>query len=225
MRLTQGRFDDATVYSDDPTSTARSFVEEGAEALHLVDLDGARFGEARNLDSIIEIRESVGVPIQVGGGIRTSSAATRLYEAGIDRIILGTAASESPALLRELLDSYDPRRVAAAIDVRDGRVAIEGWETESARALDDVIDDIKGQGVGWVVCTDVRRDGVLTGPSDSLARRMVSKGFEVIVAGGIARVQDVVRMRDVGAAGCIIGRALYTGSISLSEALEAARAD
>jgi phosphoribosylformimino-5-aminoimidazole carboxamide ribotide isomerase len=115
--------------------------------------------------------------------------------------------------------------VAAGIDIRDGRVAIEGWETESARSLDEVIDDLKAQGVRWVVCTDVQRDGVLAGPSEALAQRMVSEKFEVIVAGGIASVADIARIRDVGAAGCIIGRALYTGSISLPDALEAARAD
>ncbi len=225
VRLNQGRFDDATLYSDDPLAVARGFVASGAEALHIVDLDGARLGKIKNLDWIVRIRDEVSVPIQVGGGIRTFAAATRLYKAGIDRIVFGTVAAESPGLLRKLIASRGAAKVAAGIDVREERVASEGWEAEFTRSPDQVVEEMKALGVRWVVCTDVRRAGLQTGPSTSLTAQMVAEGFDVIAAGGISSVEDVARVRETGAAGCIIGRALYTGAVSLPEAMEAARAD
>ncbi len=225
VRLRQGRFEDVTVYSDDPTRVAREFVDAGAEALHIVDLDGARRGQPEYLNLVSRIRAQVGVPIEFGGGVRTFDVASRIYEAGIERIIFGTAAAEAPGLLRQIREHYAPERVAAGIDVRDGRIAIEGWEAESSRDLSDVLDSLHTQGVGWVVCTDVNRDGVLAGPSYDLTRQMIEAGFQVIVAGGVSTLEDVARVRDTGAAGCIIGRAIYTGRVKLEEALEVARAD
>ncbi|MGD8700562.1 MAG: 1-(5-phosphoribosyl)-5-[(5-phosphoribosylamino)methylideneamino]imidazole-4-carboxamide isomerase [Gemmatimonadales bacterium] len=225
VRLRQGRFEDVTVYSDDPTAVAREFVAAGAEALHIVDLDGARHGRPRNLDLVYRIRAQVGVPIEFGGGVRTFALASRIYESGIERIIFGTAAAEAPLLLRRIRERYAPERVAAGIDVRDGRIAIEGWEKESSRDLSDTLDGLATHGVGWVVCTDVNRDGVLTGPSYDLARQIIEAGFQVIVAGGVASLDDIARVREAGAAGCILGSAIYTGRVKLEEALEVARAD
>ena len=224
VRLKQGRFDSATVYSDDPVAVARSYVDEGAEALHVVDLEGARLGKAKNLDWIYRIRASVSVPIQVGGGIRTFALATRLYDAGIDRVVLGTAAAEAPGLLAKLLKRFDPDWIAASVDLREGRVAIQGWESESSRPLEQVLVNLESLGVRWLVCTDVARDGTLSGPGYELARRMTGEGFRVIIAGGVATIGDIVTLREMGAAGCIIGSALYTGALSLAKALEAARA-
>jgi phosphoribosylformimino-5-aminoimidazole carboxamide ribotide isomerase len=225
VRLRRGRFDHVTVYSDDPLAVARSFVEQGAEALHVVDLDGARLGKAGNLEWIYRIRAGVSVPLQVGGGVRTFALAARLYGAGIDRVVFGTAAVEDPRLLRKVLERYEPDRVAAALDLREGHLAIEGWTSDSRRGLDEVLGDLSERGVRWVVCTDVSRDGVLSGPSHELARRISAQGFRVIIAGGVATLDDVVRVREAGAAGCIIGSALYTGRLALPEAIEAARAD
>ena len=224
VRLRQGRFDESTVYSDDPVAVARAFVEMGAEALHVVDLEGARLGKAVNLEWIHRIRRAVPVPIQVGGGIRAFAPANRLFAAGIDRIVLGTAAIRDPRLLSRLLRAFDSDRVAASLDIENGELAIEGWETKSGRKLDDVLVELQSVGLRWAMCTDVTRDGVLMGPGLEAARRIIDAGFDVIIAGGIATTEDIARVCDSGAAGCIIGSALYSGRLSLREALETARA-
>ncbi|MGD2215109.1 MAG: 1-(5-phosphoribosyl)-5-[(5-phosphoribosylamino)methylideneamino] imidazole-4-carboxamide isomerase [Gemmatimonadales bacterium] len=222
--LRQGRFDEAIVHSDDPVSVARGWVDRGAEALHVVDLDGARLGKAKNLEAIYRIRERVEVRIQVGGGVRTFSLANRLLEAGIDRIVLGTAAVEEPRLLYKLLEHFGPDQVAAGLDLRDGRLVIQGRDMEATPHLEEVLTNLDTIGLRWLVCTDVMRDGTLIGPSLDLARRMISAGFLVIVGGGVATVDDVMTIRRTGAAGCIIGTALYGGMLLLPEAIEAGRA-
>lgn len=225
VRLRQGRFEEPTIYSEDPVEVARGFVERGARALHVVDLDGARTGSARNLGWIDRIREEVPVTLQVGGGIRDGAMAVHLLDGGIDRIVLGTAAVENSGLLRELLAKYPPDRVAAGLDVREGKLAVRGWQHESNRRLTEVLNDLEDLGLRRLVCTDVTRDGILVGPSHELAASMVRAGFDVTIAGGIATADDIRHIRRSGAAACIIGSALYTGMLSLSEALEAARAD
>ncbi len=224
VRLRHGRSDAATVYSDNPVAVARSFVDQGAEGLHLADLEGARLGRGKNLEWIYRIREAVSVPIQVGGGIRTFALATRLCKAGIDRVVVGTAAAEDLGFLAKLLKRFDPDRVAASIELRHGRLAIQGRESESNRALEQVLVNLESLGVRWLVCTDVARDGTLAGSGYALARRMTGEGFRVIVAGGVATIGDIRMIREIGAAGCIIGSALYEGALSLPQALEAARA-
>lgn len=223
VRLRQGRFDEATVHSDDPAAVARTFVEGGAEGLHIVDLDGARLGKAKNIDWIFRIRETVSVPLQVAGGIRTFSLASRLIGAGIERVALGTAATEDPRLLEKLLQQYDADRIAAALDIRDGNLVIEGRETESVHKLEAVLATLRTLGVRWIVCTDVTRDGILIGPSYELAERLVIEGFKVIISGGIATVDDIARIRATRAAGCIIGSALYGGLLTIEAARSAAR--
>lgn len=224
VRLRQGRFDEPTVYSDDPTAVARDFAAQGAEALHVVDLEGARLGKAKNLDSVFSIREAVRVFLQVGGGIRTFALGSRLLEAGVDRVVCGTAAADDPRLIAKLLERYGPDYVAAAVDLREGKVAIRGWETESEKSLDEVLRDLRTAGARWIVCTDITRDGMLAGPSLDAARRIADEGFRVIAAGGIATPEHIVRLRDAGAAGCVIGSALYEGALTLADALESARA-
>ncbi|NIR46070.1 MAG: 1-(5-phosphoribosyl)-5-[(5-phosphoribosylamino)methylideneamino]imidazole-4-carboxamide isomerase [Gemmatimonadetes bacterium] len=222
VRLRQGRFDEATVHSEDPVSVARSFVEGGALGLHIVDLDGARLGKARNLDWIYRIREVVSVPLQVGGGIRTFALASRLLKAGVDRIVLGTAAAEDPRLLQKVLEGWDPDRVAAALDMRDGKLVVQGRESESARTVEQVLEKLRALNVRWLVCTDVTRDGILIGPNQELTTQMVAEGFRVVISGGVATLEDIERIRDAGAAGCIIGSAFYGGILTIAEANVAA---
>jgi phosphoribosylformimino-5-aminoimidazole carboxamide ribotide isomerase len=224
VRLRQGRFDEATVYSDDPVAVATSFVEQGAEMLHIVDLDGARSGESKNLEWIYRIRQKVSAPIQLGGGVRSLAVARRLYEAGVDRIVFGTAAAEDPRLLFTVLEHFPTDRLAAAIDIREGRLAIEGWEQESSKELGEVLDNMSTLGVRWVVCTDVNRDGLLVGPSYDLAGEIIRKGFLVVIAGGVATLDDIAKVRGMGAAGCIVGSALYGGMLTLPDAIKAAGA-
>jgi len=225
VRLRQGRFDEATIYSDEPDAVARTFVAEGADALHVVDLEGARDGKPRNLDWIMRIRRAVPVTLQVGGGVRTMAVADKLLKAGVDRVVLGTIAAERPRLLRKVLKRLPVDRVAVSVDVRDGRLAIRGWTEESRRSVEDVLGTLREFGLRNLVCTDVNRDGILGGPSFDLTRQMIAAGFEVTVAGGVATAKDVRRVKESGAAGCIIGSALYTQMLSLRKALEAARAD
>ena len=222
VRLRQGRFDEATVHSDDPVAVARTFVAQGAQALQVIDLDGARLGKAGNLDSIYRIRDAVDVPLQVGGGIRTFSLASRLFKAGIDRIVFGTAAAEDPRLLSKVLEVYDADRVAAALDMRGGHLMIEGRETESVRNLDQVLANLKTPGIRWIVCTDITRDGILIGPNYDLAERLVAEGFKVIISGGVATVDDIAMIRGARAAACIIGSAFYGGLLTFRDANAAA---
>ena len=225
VRLRQGRFDQPTVYSEDPATVARSFVDQGAEALHVVDLDGARSGKPRNRGAVLAIREAVSAFLQVGGGVRTLSLAAQLLEAGVDRVICGTAAADDPRLVTKLIARYGPDYVAAGVDLREGKIAIRGWESESVKTLDEVLADLRAAAARWIVCTDVTRDGMLAGPSFESVRRIASEGFQVIAAGGVAAAEHIVRLREVGAAGCIIGSALYEGALTLEDALESARAD
>jgi phosphoribosylformimino-5-aminoimidazole carboxamide ribotide isomerase len=224
VRLRQGRFDEATVHSDDPVGVARNFVEAGAEALHIVDLDGARLGHAKNIDWIYRIRDRVDVPIQIGGGVRSFAVANRLFEAGINRIVLGTAAVEDPRLLYKLLDHYSPDEVAAALDLVEDRLVVQGRVSPAGQDMDQVLASLHTIGVRWVVCTDVMRDGILIGPSLELTKRVIQEGFIVIAGGGVATVDDVVRIRQTGAAGCVVGSALYGGLLSLPEAVAAGHA-
>lgn len=225
VRLRQGRFDEPTVYSDDPAAVARTFVAQGAEALHVVDLEGARSGKARNLASVLAIREAVQAFLQVGGGIRTFALGARLLEAGVDRVVCGTAAADDPRLVAKLIGRYGPETVAAAVDLREGKVAIRGWEAQSEKDLVEVLRDLRAAAARWIVCTDVTRDGMLAGPSLDIVRRIVQEGFQVIAAGGVAAPEHIVRLREAGAAGCVIGSALYEGALTLAAALESARAD
>ncbi|MGH7546515.1 MAG: HisA/HisF-related TIM barrel protein, partial [Gemmatimonadota bacterium] len=192
VRLRQGRFDEPTVYSDDPTAVARSFVAQGAQAIHVVDLDGARSGKPRNLDSVLAIREAVRVLLQAGGGVRTLALGARCLEAGVDRVVCGTAAADDPRLVAKLVRRYGADRVAAGVDVREGKVAIRGWESESERTLDEVLRDLRSASARWIVCTDVTRDGMLAGPSLEGVRRIAAEGFQVIAAGGVAAPEHIV---------------------------------
>lgn len=226
VRLHQGRFDRVTVYSEEPLDMARRWLDEGAEALHIVDLEGARLGKAHNLDSIYGIRSAFPeVLLEVGGGIRTFALACRLLDAGIDRVVFGTAAVRDPRLLRKLRDRYEADRIVGALDLREGRLTIEGWEEESERGLEDVLAGLRQIGIEWVACTEVARDGTLSGPGLDTASVLIDRGFRVIVAGGIHRPEQIRALRSLGAAGCIIGSALYEGALDLGVALEAARAD
>lgn len=223
VRLRQGRFDTVTVYSDDPVAVAREFVERGATALHVVDLEGAREGRARNLESVLRIRAAVPAFLQVGGGIRTFAGAAQLVEGGVDRVVIGTAAAENAGILEKCLETYGPEFVAAALDLRDGRVAVRGWTGLADSTADAMANALAHAGVRWLVLTDVTRDGTRAGPSLDWGARLLQLGFRVIVAGGVASVADIAALRRIGAAGSVIGTALYEGALRLADALAAAR--
>jgi phosphoribosylformimino-5-aminoimidazole carboxamide ribotide isomerase len=221
VQLVQGRYDRETVFSDDPVATARRWEEQGAPRLHVVDLDGAREGEPKNLAVVGEIARAVSIPVQLGGGIRDEVTARRALGLGVQRVIIGTAALD-PAAARTMIDAMG-ESVAAGIDARDGRVAVRGWlDTTEMRAL-DLARQLVGLGIRWIIFTDIKRDGMLTGPNVTALREMV-QGVEasIIASGGIATADDIRAVRDAGASGAIIGTALYAGRLTLQDALEAA---
>lgn len=219
VRLTQGRYDDMTVFSDEPVNTAIKFQEAGALWLHVVDLDGAR-GDANNRGLIIKIASKLNIPVQTGGGIRTLDDIKELLESGIARVILGTAAVKNPELVAKAVSLYNDR-IAAGIDAKDGYVAIEGWEKVSRIKALDLAKTMEEAGVKTIIYTDIATDGMLSGPNLNAMAEMVEKvNVEVIASGGVSKVEDLLALKEAGVHGVIVGKALYTGSVDLKEALE-----
>jgi phosphoribosylformimino-5-aminoimidazole carboxamide ribotide isomerase len=221
VRLIQGDYAREMVFGDDPAAMAKHWEEHGATRLHVVDLDGAREGEPRNLAVVERIAGAARIPVELGGGIRTEEIARRALDAGVDRVIIGTAALDRAAA-RRLAEALGEAMVAG-IDARDGRVAVRGWlETSDIRAV-DLGREMAALGVKWIVFTDIGSDGMLQGPNVPALREMVeSVDASIIASGGITTVDDVKAVRDTGAAAAIIGRALYEGRLSLEEAMAAA---
>lgn len=223
VRLYQGNYDAVTRFSDDPLETARSYAEQGAEALHVVDLDGARTGRPVNAALIGRIVSEVDLPVQVGGGIRTTEHLSDYLRSGVHRVLVGTMAVSDQDWLADAVAEYGPDRVAAAVDVRDGEVLIKGWLAGSGRDPECVAASLEAIGIETLLYTDTRRDGTLTSVDVEGTRRFVEAGFKVIAAGGVSSVTDVSRLRRAGAAGAVIGSALYSGRITLADARKAAR--
>ena len=222
VRLEQGDFDRVTRFSADPVTLAREFADEGAKALHVVDLVGAKQGRPAHQELIGRILDAFGGPVQVGGGIRTKQQALDYLESGVHRLLLGTAAVSGLEWPAELAERYGPDRIAAAVDVRDGMVLQEGWLTRSGEDVESISALLRSSGIDTVLYTDTRRDGTLTSVDRVGTRQLVESGFRVIAAGGVSSTADIRALRDAGAAGAVIGSALYHGRLSLREALEAA---
>jgi phosphoribosylformimino-5-aminoimidazole carboxamide ribotide isomerase len=221
VRLVQGRYDRETVFSDDPAAMAKRWEAEGAQRLHVVDLDGARDGEPKNLDAVTAIVRAVKIPVQLGGGIRTPEIARRALDLGVQRVIIGTAALD-PEVAKTIIEDLG-ESVVAGIDTRRGRVAARGWLDDTEVSAIELGRRLAAAGVRWIVFTDIMHDGMLVGPNLPALREMV-EGVDasIIASGGITTVEDVRAVRDAGAAGAIIGTALYTGRLDLKDVLEAA---
>lgn len=214
VRLTKGDYSQVKEYSANPSEVARKFKEAGAEMLHVVDLEGAKEGKLVNLETIKELVE-VGLPIQIGGGIRNYESAKKLLNLGVSRVILGTAAVYDPDLLKRLIDEFGTDRIVISVDIKDGKVAVKGWKKVSEVSVEDFLEKLKELGVKTLIITDISRDGMLEGVNiESLP-----KGFEVIVAGGVTSIDDIVKLQELGADGIIIGKALYERRIDLKQAL------
>ena len=221
VRLAQGRYDDATVYGDDPAAMAQRFCAHPLRRLHVVDLDGAKAGRPVNRDAVAAIVGAAkGVPVQLGGGLRTAASVEEALALGVGRVVLGTAALRDPALVRECARRF-PGRVAVGIDARDGRVAAEGWTEASDVDATELALRFADAGVAAIVHTDIARDGMLQGPNlEASARLAKDVPIPVIVSGGVSSLGDV-RRAAACVAGAIVGRALYTGALDLAAALEA----
>ncbi len=221
VRLTQGRFEEETVYYDDPVQAALLWQSQGAKYLHIVDLDGAREGEPKNLDPLRRILQAVKIPLQFGGGIRTKECAIQTLNMGADRVILGTKVIDSPEIIEELCKEY-PGRIAVGLDHKAGHVAIKGWLEVSEFTLIDLARQIGKANPAVIIVTDISRDGMLQGPDTALLKQLL-QGIKtpVIASGGIASVEHLKTLSHLGVQGVIIGKALYTGAIRLKEAIEA----
>lgn len=221
VRLLQGDYDRETVFGDDPVAMARRFVAAGARRLHVVDLDGAKAGAPVQAELVGRIVQAAGVPCQIGGGIRTLETARRYADVGVARVVVGSVAIEQPHLLEEMAAAL-PGRIVLGLDARDGRVAVRGWiETSPLTAL-DVARRHERLPLAALVYTDIATDGTLGGPNLAALRDMVNAvKLPVVASGGIATAADLVQVAKAGAAGCIVGRALYDGGLSLTAAATA----
>jgi len=222
VRLRQGDYHQETVYSDAPDSMARQWVALGAERLHLVDLEGAREGRSANGSSVLSILKAVGVPCQLGGGIRDEATIADLLALGLDRLVIGTRAVKDPDWFRAMCRRF-PHRLVAGIDAREGRVATDGWLETSRVEATRLARDLTDEPLAAIVYTDISKDGMLGGPNLAAMADMAScVEVPVIASGGVTTASDIIRLAATGVAGCIIGRSLYEGSLTLPDALEAA---
>lgn len=222
VRLKQGDYARETVFGDDPAAMARHWVELGAERLHLVDLDGAKEGRPGNLESIGAIVQAVGVPCELGGGIRSEESIRGLLDLGISRLVIGTLALKEPDWFTAMCRAF-PGKLVLGIDAREGRVATDGWLETSSLAAVELARRFSSEPIAAIVYTDIATDGMMAGPNlEAMAEMQRAADVPVVASGGVTRLDDVVRLARVPMAGCIIGRALYEGTIDLPEAIRAA---
>jgi len=228
VRLTEGRFDKETVFADDPSEMAAKWAGMGAEWLHLVDLDGALAGESKNIPAIQKILQTIKIPVELGGGIRSMAQIEKLLDMGIARLILGSAAVKNPALVAEACKKY-PGHIACGIDAKNGDVAIEGWGEGSGINYTELAKRMADVGVDKIIFTDISRDGMLSGVNaDATGELARACGIEIIASGGVASLDDIRRLKPYekdGVTGCIIGKAIYTGAVDLKAALALAKED
>ena len=223
VRLYQGDYNRETVYSEDPLAVAQTWQDQGAPRLHLVDLDGAAAGTPINLDTISKIIDLLTIPVQVGGGIRDQETADKLLDVGAERVVIGTAAVQNPAFVEQLCWKYGGHRVVVAVDARNGQVAIKGWTEKTAIDVLDLAKQMSMLGVTRILYTDIQRDGTLTEPNFEANADLVKEtGLAVLASGGIASVEHIRRLTQTGVEGAVVGSALYTGAMSLPDALAAA---
>ena len=220
VRLHQGDFGRETVFSDDPLSMALRWQEEGGPRLHVVDLDGAATGEPAHLEIIKGIVSALEIPVQVGGGIRSANTARSWLEAGVDRVVIGTAAVRNPQMVEEVCRVHGSERVVISIDARDGMVALQGWTESSEVSVLELSRNVAELGVVRLLYTDIARDGMLTGPDiETNAALVKGTKMAILASGGVSSLEDIRRLAPTGVEGVIVGRALYTGAVSLREAV------
>lgn len=217
VRLTKGDYNVVRKYFDSPLLVAQDFEKQGAEFLHVVDLDGAKAGGPINQKIILDIVRAVGVPVQVGGGIRRFEDAASYLDAGVRRVILGTSAITDPKLIKRLIRSFGSDSVVVSLDFRDEVLAIEGWIESAKDTPDKVLEGIKKMGVKTVVVTDVSRDGTLEGMDLAVFEKVMAYGFNVIAAGGVSSNEDIKNLRDAGFTGAISGKAVYEGKVTIRD--------
>lgn len=223
VRLYQGDYLKETVFSENPVDVAMGWVAQGAGRLHVVDLDGAASGELRNIAVVEAIVKRVNLPVQVGGGVRDEATVAKLLDIGVDRVILGTVAVENPKLVKSLCRKYG-EAIVVGIDARDGYVATRGWVEETEIKALELGLQMAATGVKRIIYTDIKRDGTLTEPGfEAIAQMVKGVNLPIIAAGGISKLSHLRKLKELGAEGAILGKALYTGDIKLGEALVAVK--
>ena len=223
VRLFKGDYAQMTVYSEHPEEIARDFAACGATHAHLVDLEGAKSGTTPNLDTVLRIRESSGLFCEIGGGIRSMETVKTYLSAGLDRVILGTAAVEDPGFLKKAVDAYG-EKIAVGVDVRDGFVAVRGWMKKTELPFLDFCRDMEAAGVRTLIGTDISRDGAMQGTNREMYRQLAATlTLQITASGGVSSMEDIRNLRETGLYGAIIGKAYYTGDIDLKKAIMEAK--
>ena len=223
VRLYKGDYSNMTVYSDDPPAVAEHFAQCGATHMHIVDLEGAKNGSTPNFETVLEIKRRGGLFCEIGGGIRSMETIARYADAGIDRIILGTAAVTEPGFVAQAVKKYGDK-IAVGIDIKDGFVAIKGWTEKSEYSAFDFCAIMQEAGVGTLICTDISKDGAMQGTNHELYSELMRRfDMQIIASGGVSSLDDVIRLSRAGVYGAIIGKAYYTGAIDLKKAVEVSK--
>ena len=223
VRLFKGDYAQMTVYNEKPVAVAMDFKAQGATHIHLVDLEGARLGSTPNLETVCAIKAATGLFCEIGGGIRSMEIVKRYLDAGIDRVILGTAAVKDPDFLTAAVSKYG-EKIAVGIDIRDGFVAIQGWTEKSEEDAFGFCEKMQKLGVKTLICTDISRDGAMQGANHDLYRKLTEQfSMQIIASGGVSSMEDVQRLAAMEIHGAIIGKAYYTGAVNLKDAIEVAK--
>ena len=223
VRLYKGDYAQMTVYSDDPASVAADFAASGATCIHIVDLEGAKSGTTPNFDTVCKIKATSGLFCEIGGGIRTMDVIDRYLSAGVDRVILGTAAVGNLDFVKDAVEKYG-ERIAVGADLKDSYVAVKGWIEKTDLLAEDFFRQMQNVGVKTVICTDISKDGAMMGTNLELYRSLSQKfSMQIVASGGVSSLEDVKKLNEMGLYGAIIGKAYYTGAISLKEAIEVAK--
>ena len=223
VRLFKGDYSKMTVYSENPLEVARDFEQKGAEFIHLVDLEGAKDGTTPNFETIKSIAENTRLFTEIGGGIRRMETVEKYLGAGVDRVILGTAAVENQDFLKAAVNKYG-EKIAVGVDIKDGFVAVKGWTEASSYSCFDFCEKMRETGVKTLICTDISKDGAMQGTNRELYRELAEKfDIDIVASGGVSTLDDIKALKKLGLYGAIIGKAYYIGAIDLKEALEAAK--
>lgn len=225
VRLLRGDYRQKTVYSDDPAGFAREFQDAGAAYLHLVDLEGAKDGTTPNFSVVAQIARQCSMKVEIGGGIRDLQTVEKYLNAGVWRVILGTAAVTQPGFVRSLVERFGSEHIAVGVDIRDGAVAIKGWLQTTEKSCFDFCEEMFRDGVRGIICTDISRDGAMQGTNRDLYRELQQRFAQIdfVASGGVSDMADITALRDMGLFGAIVGKALYTGDIDLKQAIDACR--
>lgn len=216
VRLQQGDYNKVEVFSEDPISMAKSFEAKGAKFLHMVDLDGAKEGSQKNFDVIKRVRESINIPIQVGGGIRDEDRIKKLLNLGVDRVILGTVAVENQEFLQDMINKYGDS-IAVSVDAKDGRVATRGWIEDSGVDAIEFVKKLEEYGLKTLVFTDISKDGMMEGTNLDLYKELNKFSIDIIASGGVSRKYDIEELLKIDVYGAIVGKAIYAGALDLEE--------